>query len=450
MNINPVGRASLIAYSGPALPIAMMGLPLILYLPPFYASELGVELAVVGGVFFLARAWDAVIDPLVGYLSDNTNSRWGRRKPWLAVGGPLLMIGVYALLSPPSDISTTYLWLAALGFYVAWTLVQIPYQSWGSELSRDYAERSRITGFRETGTLIGVILATVLPIVAISNPEPSLREILWVFVLAQLILIPLTLCIACLVTPSPAPLTTAQPKLLPSLKVLFNNKPLLRVLSGVFCLWLGGSVLNAGLLFLWESVLELGRKDFLIYVLVQYACAIGFLPLWIRLGNRIGRHRVLVIGGAGFLMVQPLLLLATGGQFVLTVPVSIVGGCLTGVIWAMPPALVADTVEYGMLRGGGDQMALYMAAYNFIMKLALAAGVGLAFPLLGVLGFSPQGPHTGSALNALSFVVLAIPPVIGLIGAAFLFNHPLTPERHAVIRRWLARRPSNKQTEGLA
>ena len=450
MKKNRVGTAALIAYSGPALPIAMMGLPLILYLPPFYAGELGVELAVVGGVFFLARAWDAVIDPIVGYLSDRTASPWGRRKPWLVIGGPPLMLGVYALLSPPANVSTAYLWAAALGFYVAWTLVQIPYQSWGSELSRDYAERSRVTGFRETGTLIGVILATILPIVALRDPEPSLREILWVFVIAQLVLIPLTILIAVGVTPSPAALDAAQPRLSSSLRVLITNKLLLRILAGVFCLWLGGSVLNAGLLFLWEFVLQLGRKDFLIYVLVQYACAIGFLPVWVKLGNRIGRHRVLVIGGAGFLMIQPLLLLATGGNFAYTLPVAVLGGCLTGVIWAMPPALVADTVEYGMLRGGGDQMALYMAAYNFIMKLALAAGVGLAFPLLGALGFSPQGPHTPAGLNALSMVVLGVPPLLALIGAGVLFNYPLNAQRHAVIRRWLARAQRAKPTEQSA
>ena len=155
----PTSLFSLIAYSGPAIPLAMLGLPLILYLPPFYAGELGMDLAAVGIVFALARMWDAVIDPLIGYWSDKTGGRFGRRKPWLVAGASLWMLGVYALLSPPESANTVYLWFAAFGFYVAWTMVQIPYQSWGVELSRQYEERfahhghpgNRHPGGRDTG-----------------------------------------------------------------------------------------------------------------------------------------------------------------------------------------------------------------------------------------------------------------------------------------------------------
>ena len=64
-------------------------LQLVVYVPPFYAAEIGLDIAAIGFVFFLARGWDAVIDPLVGNLSDGTRSRWGRRKPWMAIGTPI-------------------------------------------------------------------------------------------------------------------------------------------------------------------------------------------------------------------------------------------------------------------------------------------------------------------------------------------------------------------------
>ncbi len=437
---NPTSLFSLIAYSGPAIPLAMLGLPLLVYLPPFYAGELGMDLAAVGGVFAAARLWDAIIDPLIGYWSDRTPGRFGRRKPWLLIGAPLWMLGVYALLSPPSGVGTLYLWFSALGFYVAWTMVQIPYQSWGVELSRKYEERSRITGIRETGTLLGVILATVAPVVVFSTPDPPLGEILWVFTVALLILIPLTVLPASIVTPAVPPIVARRPGPLASFRLLARNRSLVRVLLGSFCMTLAAGLLNSGLLFLWSHVLELSNLDFLYYVLVQYGFAVLGMPVMVWLGNRIGRHRALALGGGGFLALQLALLAITPGAFEQVLVVAVAGGFITSVIWVMPPALVGDTVEYGMLKGGGDQAALYMAALNFVSKMAFAAGVGISLPLLDILGFNPAGGNSADTLFGLKMVVIVLPLVPGLLAAVILFNHRLTASEHAAIRRKLAER----------
>ena len=106
----------------------------------------------------------------------------------------------------------------------------------------------------------------------------------------------------------------------------------------------------------------------------------------------------------------------------------------------MPPALTSDAIEYGMVKGGADHAALYMAMYNFVMKLALAFGVGLAMPLLGVLGFNPMGDNSEAAMRGFVFVALILPLVIGLPGALALFNYPLTSKKHATCRKYLARK----------
>lgn len=132
-----LSRFELLSYSLPSAPTSMLMMMVIVYLAPFYAAEMGMELAAIGGIFALARIWDAVSDPIVGNLSDKTRTSFGRRKPWIIVGTPLLMGSLYFFLQPPEGIGLNYLIVVAIIFYLSITIVQIPYLSWGAELSRD-------------------------------------------------------------------------------------------------------------------------------------------------------------------------------------------------------------------------------------------------------------------------------------------------------------------------
>ena len=130
------------------MPITIIGIPLTVYLPPLY-GELGVDLALMGFILLVARFSDVITDPIIGIASDKSITRIGRRKPWLLGGAIPLMAMTYLLLVPQDEVTVVYFTLCVVLTYFVMTTMQIPYVSWGAELSGNYNERSRITTTRE-------------------------------------------------------------------------------------------------------------------------------------------------------------------------------------------------------------------------------------------------------------------------------------------------------------
>ena len=138
-----------------ALPLAALNLPFYVYLPTFYVRDLGIDLAVVGGILLVARVLDVVTDPIIGTLGDRTSTRFGRRRPWVLASVPLLLLASWQLFLPPDDAGGLYLFVWSSLAYLAWTMILLAYSAWGAELSPDYNERSRIFGARESFVISG-------------------------------------------------------------------------------------------------------------------------------------------------------------------------------------------------------------------------------------------------------------------------------------------------------
>ena len=158
-----VTRLQIGAFGLPSIPISALGLPIVVYLPPFYGHDMGLSLTVVGTVFMMARFWDVFTDPVLGMVSDRFPSRWGRRRHWIVIAAPLLMLSAYMLFMPEPPVTWMYLagWMFFL--YIGWTLITISHMSWGAELSTDYDERSTIQGVREFLLIFGMFTVLALP-----------------------------------------------------------------------------------------------------------------------------------------------------------------------------------------------------------------------------------------------------------------------------------------------
>jgi len=418
----------------------MLGMMLVVYLAPFYASEMGLELAAVGGIFFLARMFDAVSDPLIGNLSDRTRSRFGKRKPWIAIGTPLLMVSMYFFFQPPPGVTLTYLAVVAVVFYLSITVVQIPYLSWGAELSRDYNERTRINGFREAGTMIGVLLVAAIPLLILRGTDPSVSDIVDTFTIVVLVLLPICVIPAMMFVGQGISLPTEKFNLVKALYTLRVNKPFLRLMVASLFIWVGGHIYNSSSLFLIKDALGFSPSMFLVFMVTQFAAGLAMMPLVVKAGQKLGKHRALLFVGLAFFPILWLFLLVEPQNITQAFVVYALKGAVTSAIWVLPPALVADSIEHGVLEGAGDDTALYMSLYFFIQKFAAAVGVGVALPLAAVLGFDPQAIDENTSFFGIKFVSVILPSIIALPAVFLLYNYPIDESRHREIRKELEAR----------
>ena len=167
-NFNPapssgkVPTSKRIAYAAPAFALAVVGIPIYVYIPKFYSDVVGVHIGILGTIILVIRLFDAITDPAIGFISDRTQSRFGRRRPYIAFGSVLLALAIYFLFNPLSGSPTfETAWFGVWFFmiFLFWTLVAVPYESMGPELTFDYNERTAIFGIRDGALIAGTLLA---------------------------------------------------------------------------------------------------------------------------------------------------------------------------------------------------------------------------------------------------------------------------------------------------
>jgi len=436
-----LSRGRLAAYGAPAFALAMPTIPAFVYLPALYAEGLG--LAAAGLVLLSARVVDVISDPIIGVVSDRYQTRWGRRKPWIFIGGLLAGFALIRLFQPPPDITSTYLLTWAVFLYLGWTLIAVPFTAWGAELSEDYHERSRITGVREGLTLIGILVAGAVPAVMTGmgrTEAAGLATVSWI----AIALGGPAIAVLLVRVPEVAVTGRGRPPLsfsaaLHAATVIARNKPFVRLLTA----WLINGMANGipAVLFLLylEYVLQATESQRTLLILVYFLAGVLSIPIWLALSKRFGKHLAwcwaMIITCAAFIWVPFL----APGQIVAFGLICIVTGMGLGADLALPPALQADVVDFDQLRTGQARAGLFFALWSMSTKLALALAVGLAFPLIDALGFSTDAENSMFALRSLAVIYAWLPVVLKLVAIAFIWTFPITRARQELIRRRLDR-----------
>lgn len=416
---------ALLSYGFLRAPLALLELPLFVLLPAFYGREAGLSLALVGLVLFGARLVDALADPLIGATIDRTRGAAGYRR-WVVVACVPLAAGFVAMLHPPGW-STAWLavWLAAGSVltYLAWSTVTIAHQAWGAELGVDPTSRVRVTGVREACGLAGVLASAALLDPAHASMLSALLVVLLGAAAALLLRAPLPA----------APVRADRGDVEGGRRArsawpwreLLANRSFVGLLT-VFMLNGTASALPATLVLFFVADVLGDAARVPVFLLIYFAAAALGMPLWIRVGTRLGAKRAWLIGMVASVIAFAWAFALGPGAWLAFGVICAVTGLALGADLAMPPALLAGAISER--SGRGEREGAYFGVWSLATKLNLALAAGLGLPLIGLLGYQPGA--TGSATQALSFAYAALPCVIKS-GAAWLLWRLPSPDRPA-------------------
>ncbi len=422
-----LNTGTLLAYASPAIPIAAMGVPVAIYLPPFYAQDMGLGLTVVGIVFMLARIWDVITDPVLGVLSDRFPSRWGRRRHWIVLSVPIMVFAAWKLYLPnPEDVTAMYLAIWMLIMYIAWTLLSVSHMAWGAELSTQYHERSRIQGTREVAILVGAIGVLGLPaVIEQFNPEnlgaARMASMGWFIIL----LLPLAVLWAVTkVGERPNDHETPHVSLLASWDIIKNNKEMRSLLIGAMFTGLSMGITGGLFLFFASDILQLGQLSSA-FLLLTFASGIAIVPMVISISGRFSKHMTFCGCVLLYAISLNILWVLPPESPVLTAATMIVLGIYMGSPAFLLRSMAADVIDEDTIKTGHNRTGLFFAIYSMTDKIGNAIAIGLTYMALDAIGFVPG--QINAADDIFEFKILFIVPsiILNLILVKIMFNFPI-------------------------
>lgn len=419
------------------LPLALVGYPIAIWLPAFYAGEIGVSLAAVATMLLVAKLSDVVTDPLVGTISDRLRTPFGRRRPLILLGVPVLCGSIWLLFVPMEGADSVYLLLCIAGMYIGTTLVGLPYGAWGAELSPDYHQRARVTAWREQFTLIGLLVAAFIPFLVEQYGAGDTPSIMRGMALAICICTPIAVLMLCLFVKETEPTETpeeARAPFIDGVKKVWVNKPMRMVIGLILIVTLAEAFRNALSLFFMKAVIQADGVGTLYFI--YFTAGLAAVPGWLWLGRKLGKH----VAFAGTLITVAIIsainMFFTADDYWLFVVFFIFKGACFGGLQFLPLAILSDVIDVETAETGKARAGAYIAFASMTAKISTALGTFLAIRALSFTDFNAKlmAENAFDDLFVLR-VLYAIAPAVFFIGAIIIaLRFPLTAKVQAELQ----------------
>ena len=412
----------------------------------FLTDVVGLRPALAAMALFIGRTSDYLNDPIIGYLSDRTRTRWGRRRPFILFGMiPFALVYMLMWWKPPFDSQialAVYYAVAFVLYDTAATFLYMPYFAMTPELTSDYDERTTLTTYRMVFSILGAMIAYVIPLAIIGTLGPqSAAKVMSVGAGVAFVSILPMIMVFFGTRERQEFLKQEQPTLKESLKAAIKNRPFLYAI-GIFLLtWTAFDVLQTVLLYYLKYRMNLAGSGDLIFG-VLFVGALISLPFWSWASSHWDKKRA-YIGAMVFLaavMVGLGFMDPSWGLPAMAI-LSVLAGFGVGAIQLLTWSMIPDAVEWDELQTGKRHEGMFYSLVTTFRKVAVSISIPLAMLMLEWTGYVANAktqPH--SVILGLQLLIGPIPAVFLVAGIVLASFYPLSRVRHAEVRAKLAKR----------
>jgi Na+/melibiose symporter-like transporter len=435
-----MSRRDLLTFSSPGILFALIEVAWRSYLPSFFAATLAFPVVTVGLLLLAMRIFTGVIDPAIGWASDRFPTRFGLRRPWLAIGAPMIGIGAIGVFWAEPGVNIFVIGAWGLLLHLGHRLVSTPHGGWGLELASDESERVRIAGAKLWVGGIGVILVLLLPGLLEKNFEIGRAAQVSMLGGAILLLAPLTALLVLRAIPEPPMLPEtgfANPLAMFTIIVRDGKMRSLLILYGL--VGISDAASASTFLFFVDHVVGLQSWGGTLIV-VQAAIPLATLPLWAMLSRRLDKERALSLSFAWQALATPLALLLPAGNPLLFLCWLILSNLTLGADYMLLRALVSD-ISCQELEQGRRWSASRYALSNVTLRLAMGAGAAIALGLLGWAGFQPSDNIDDGAQLAIRLVYVAPSSIAAILAVLILTRGASQSQSSTVAANGIGRVP---------
>jgi GPH family glycoside/pentoside/hexuronide:cation symporter len=428
----------------------------------FLTEVAGINPLAAGTVLLIGKVWDAVNDPLVGVLSDRTQSRWGRRYPWILLSALPFGVTFFLMWLVPGGSSGFRFWyyvITSILFQIFFTTANLPYSTLTAELTQDYDERTDLTSFRLGFSLTGAILALALGLVVTGQiQDETLQYVVLGGSCAAISVIPLLVCVfgtypqaqkmQAIASQTDLGQAETQMPFLEQLRIAFRNRAFLYVVGIYLFAWLALQITASIIPF--YATFWMGLDSYFLPALLVQGTAIIMMWPCNLLSRRLGKQGLFYVGIGVWLIAQIGLFFLQPGQVGFLYVLCAIASFGVATAYVVPWAMLPDVIELDELQTGQRREGIFYAFMTLLQKMGLAGGLFLVGAALEWSGFlAEETTQPDSALLAIRTFMGPVPLVLLVCAIALCYFYPITRAVHSEMLLKLSeqRRAKQKPTD---